>query len=94
MIPNYRDEFWRTRHLLTVETRHKWTHYQLKPYVAHETFYDLDEKFVSFYRKYVGLTFSPFKNSNVSLYYLLQDKNVSPGWDDYHVIGTTIKYSL
>jgi len=90
------DETWQYRNKLLVNPPISLTKYEMKPYIADETFFDSDSKELNRNRFYSGFSFKIFKNLKGDVYYLWQrSKSSSSGkWTDVNAVGTKLKIAF
>lgn len=92
-IREKKDDFWRYRNKVTVKLPLKLTRFKIQPYTADEAFFDFDRGRFCRNRVYLGVKIEFFKIFQGDIYYLLQSSR-SGKWQNYHVLGTSIKLSF
>ncbi|MBU2541658.1 MAG: DUF2490 domain-containing protein [Candidatus Omnitrophica bacterium] len=88
------DNYWRYRNKFTLKVPIKLTRLELEPYIADEIFYDFDKETLNRNRLYTGFNLKLFTNLKTDIFYLWQSSEKNDEWDDYHVLGTKLKFSF
>ncbi len=93
----FRDEdegrdYWRYRNKLTLASPNPLTALQIKPYVAHEFFINLDPSEFDQYRFYAGFSLKTTKTMSLDLYYVWDIERDNRRWEEVNVIGTDLKF--
>ncbi len=90
-IPESKNDKWRYRNELTVESPWKWTDFDIQPYVSDEIFVDFYGEKLNRNRLYAGIKFKLFEHFKSEVFYLWQSSKKSDDWIDYNVIGIKLK---
>lgn len=95
----YRDkedkkDLWRYRNKVTLKLPLELTKLKLKPYLADEVFFNLDEEGYNKNRVYAGASFKLTKNIKGEIFYLWQSSRYDGGRKDINVIGTKLKFAF
>jgi len=93
----YRDrenekDVWRYRNKITVKLPVELTELKLQPYLAEETFTNLDEEGFNNNRMSGGFSINLSKKVKGDIYYLWQASKLDGGWKDVNVIGTSLRF--
>lgn len=95
----YRDredkgDHWRYRNKFTVKVPLELTELKLKPYVADEVFFPLNDDNVSQNRVYAGFSFDVLENMKGEVFYVWVTSRSPGDWNDTNVLGTRLKFSF
>ncbi|MHC4737392.1 MAG: DUF2490 domain-containing protein [Planctomycetota bacterium] len=89
-----KDDGWLYRNKLTLKFPMELTALKLKPYIADEVFFILDEADYTANRLYAGFSIDLAKNLKGKIFYMWQTARVSGADIDINVIGTNLTFSF
>ncbi len=89
-----KDDIWQYRNKLTANYQLKLKKMSLKPFIADEIFYDLDQNDYTRNRIYAGLGAGITKNTGLELFYVRQFDDSDEGWLESNVLGFNVKFSF
>jgi len=85
-------DIWRYRNKLSIEVPLEIADLKLRPYLADEVFFDLNDKGYSTNRLYSGLAVELSKNTIGDIYFLWQTKRSGGEWQNISVLGTKLVF--
>jgi len=85
-----KDEVWRFRNKLTIQTPWKWTSLNINPWIAEEIFLE-EKKGIYRNRFYMGIKLKLMKHLEGDIFYFWQTTEKGNHWIDYNIFGTKIK---
>jgi len=88
------DDGWLYRNKLTLKFPMELTSLKLKPYIADEVFFILDEADYTANRVYAGFSIDLAKNLKGGFFYMWQTTRTSGTYIDINVIGTNLIFSF
>jgi len=89
-----KDDGWRYRNKLTLKFPMELTALKLRPYIADEVFFTLDEADYTANRLYAGFCIDLAKNLKGNIFYMWQSTRTSGKYIDINVIGTYLTFSF
>jgi hypothetical protein len=89
-----RDDHWRYRNKFTVKLPFELTDFKLKPYVADEIFFPLNDDNINQNRVYAGFSFDVLENMKGEVFYVWVTGRTDDGWIDVNALGTRLKFSF
>ncbi|KPL16897.1 MAG: hypothetical protein AMJ92_12380 [candidate division Zixibacteria bacterium SM23_81] len=90
-IREERENIWMYRNNLSSLMPLKWTRWEIRPYLADEIFFILDESGLYRHRFTGGFKGQIVHYLGVDIYYLWQSSKKGEDWIDYHVVGAKLK---
>ena len=88
---NEKNDYGRYRNKIKIIPQIGHSRFPFDLYLAEETFIMLNSEGINKLRFYMGIDFELFKGKEMGLYYCLQQTETEIGWNNYHVLGTSIK---
>jgi hypothetical protein len=89
-----RENIWMYRNKLSSLIPLKWTRWEIRPYLADEIFFILDESELFRNRLTSGFKGQIVRYLRIDIYYLWQSSEKGENWIDYHVVGAKLKATL